>query len=288
MERRKRLKEYWSDLLQDLRYTFRTLGRDPGFTVVSVLILTLAIGANIAVFSVVNTLLLRPLPFPHPEELVRIHQWNPTAGESTMTYSTDAMEGFQEKTRFFAQVTGYFAFSGPDNVRLIGNGQPQPITGRTVAGNFFSTLGVTPVLGRNFSPEETVKNGRPVVLLSYPFWKRQFGANPDIVGRTIDLDGTQTTVVGVLPDSFDFGAIFSPGARVDVFSPAILSDMEDWGNTMDLYGRLKPGVTLGQAQAEADTIFPTLFNNNKHPDRGGEYDAGLFGLKESVSGKLRQ
>jgi predicted permease len=275
-------------LLQDLRYTLRTLSRDRGFTLVAVLILALGIGANIAVFSVVNTLLLRPLPFPHPEQLVRIHQKDPKGGESSMTYSTDAMQVFQQQTRFFDQVTGYFAFSTPDNVKLTGQGQPQPATGMLVAGNFFSTLGVTPILGRNFTAEETQKNSRPVALLTYPFWKRQYGADPAIVGQTIGLDGTQVTVVGVLPETFDFGSVFAPGARVDLFGPAILSDMEDWGNTMALVGRLKPGVTLGQAQAEADTIFPRLLFNSKHPEFGGNYDARLFGLKDYVSGKLRQ
>jgi predicted permease len=274
--------------LQDLRYTVRSLGRDPGFTVVAVLILALGIGANVAVFSVVNTLLLRPLPFPNSQQLVRIHQKDPKGGESSMTYSTDAMQAFEQKTRLFQQVTGYFAFSGPGNVQLVGNGQPQPITGLSVAGNFFSTLGVAPMLGRNFTVEETRKNSRPVTILSYPFWKRQFSGNPSIVGQTINLDGTQVTVVGVLPPSFDFGAVFSPGSRVDVFGPAVLDDMEDWGNTMALVGRLKTGITMGQAQAEADTIFPRIVFNNKHPDWGGKYDARLFGLKEYVSGKLRQ
>jgi predicted permease len=275
-------------LLQDLRYTIRTLRRDRAFTVVAVLILALGIGANIAVFSVVNTLLLRPLPFPHSEQLVRIHQKDPKGGESSMTYSTDAMLAFQQQNWSFQQVTGYFAFSTPDNVKLTGNGQPQPATGMLVAGNFFSALGVTPILGRNFTAEETLKNSRPVALLSYPFWKRQYGADPAIVGQTIGLDGTQVTVIGVLPETFDFGSVFAPGARVDLFTPAILSDMEDWGNTMALVGRLKPGVTLGQAQAEADTIFPGLLFNNKHPEWGGKYDARLFGLKDYVTGKLRQ
>jgi predicted permease len=275
-------------LHQDLRYTFRTLSRDRGFTLVAILILALGIGANIAVFSVVNTLLLRPLPFPNSQQLVRIHQKNPKGGDSSMTYSTDAMQSFQQQTQSFQQITGYFAFSGPDNVKLIGTGQPQPITGLLVAGNFFPTLGVTPILGRNFTVEETLQNSRPVALLSYPFWKRQFGANPGIVGQSINLSGTQTTIVGVLPDTFDFGSVFSPGAKVDLFGPAILSNMENWGNTMALVGRLKPGVTLGQAQAEADTIFPKLVFNNKHPDWGGKYDARLFGLSDFVSGKLRQ
>jgi predicted permease len=275
-------------LLQDLRYAIRTLSRDRGFTLVAIFILALGIGANIAVFSVVNTLLLRPLPFPQAEQLVRIHQKNPKGGESSMTYSTDAMQAFQQQTRVFQQVTGYFAFSGPDNVKLIGKGQPQPVTGLLVAGNFFSTLGVEPILGRNFTPEECLKNSRPVILLSYPFWKRQFGADSSIVGKTIDIGGAQTTVVGVLPDTLDFGSVFSPGAKVDLYGPAIFSDMEDWGNTMALVGRLKPGVTLAQAQAEADTLFPRLVSNNKHVEWGGAYTANLYGLKEYVSGKLRQ
>jgi predicted permease len=276
-------------LLQDVKYSFRTLERDRGFTFVAVLILTLGIGANIAVFSVVNTLLLRPLPFPNSQQLVRIHQKNPKGGESSMTYSSDAMQEFEQQTRAFQQVTGYFAFSGPANVKLMGKGQPQPITGLLVAGNFFPTLGVEPVLGRQFSTEECLKNSRPVTMLSYPFWKRQFGANPSIVGQTIDLDGTQYTVVGILPQTFDFGAVFSPGATVDLYVPAILSgDMEDWGNTMALVGRLKPGVTLAQAQAESDSLFPRLHFNLKHPEWGGDYTANLVGLKDYVSGKLRQ
>jgi predicted permease len=275
-------------LLQDIRYALRQLRKSPGFTLTAVTVLALGLGANIAIFSVVNTLLLRPLPFPNPQQLVRIHQKNPKAGDSTMTYSTDAMQEFQRANRSFQQVTGYFAFSGPDNAKLMGYGQPQPVTGLLVAGNFFSTLGVEPILGRNFTAEENLKNSRPVAMLSNPFWKRQYGANPAIVGQTINLDGTQTTIVGVLPDRFDFGSVFSPGAKVDLYGPAILSDMEDWGNTMALVGRLKPGATLGQAQAEADSIFPKLLFNNKHPDWGGDYDAQLFGLKDYVSGKLRQ
>jgi predicted permease len=275
-------------LIHDLKYTLRTLARDRGFTAVAVLILALGIGANIAVFSVVNTLLLRPLPFPHSEQLVRIVEKDPTGGESSMTYSTDAMQDFQAKNRSFQQVSGYFAFSGPDNVKLMGNGQPQPVTGLMVAGNFFPTLGVEPLLGRQFSAEDCLKNSRPVTMMSYAFWKRRFGANPGIVGQTIDLDGTQMTVVGVLPNTFDFGSVFSPGKKVDLYAPAILGEMEDEGNTMALVGRLKPGVTLGLAQSEADSLFPKLLFNWKHPEYGSGYTANLSGLKDYVSGKLRR
>jgi len=161
-------------LLQDLRFAFRTLRRDASFTAIAVLILALGIGANIAVFSVVHTMLLRPLPFSAPEQLVRIRQNDPKGGESSMTYSTDGMQEFQSQTRTFQAVTGYFAFSGPENVKLMGNGQPQPVTGLMVAGNFYQTLGVQPVLGRDFTEEESLKNSRPVVLLSNPFWRQHF------------------------------------------------------------------------------------------------------------------
>jgi hypothetical protein len=158
----------WLDvLLQDLRYTFRTLRRDRGFTVVAVLILGLGIGANITVFSVVNTLLLRPLPFRDPQQLVRILTTKVTGGESSMTYSTDATEELQRRNRSFQEVTGYFAFSPSDNIKLIGQGQPEPVTGLLVAGNFFHTLGVEPSLGRLFTPEECVRHSRPVALLSH-------------------------------------------------------------------------------------------------------------------------
>ena len=205
-----------------------------------------------------------------------------------MTYSTDATEEFQRRNRSFQSVSGYFAFSAPDNLKLMGNGQPTPVTGLMVAENFFQTLGVEPSLGRLFTAEECLHNSRPVVLLSHAFWKRQYSSNPGIVGQAIDLNGTPVTVIGVLPDSFDFGSIFAPGSKVDVYGPVIFADIQDDGNTMALMGRLKPGVSLAQAQAEADLIFPTLLQDLKHPNYGGDYTGRLLGLKDYVSGKLRR
>ena len=125
----------WLDvLMQDMRFTFRTLGRDRGFTVIAVIILGLGIGANIAVFSVVNTILLRPLPFQNPQQLVRILSKKAGGGESSMTYSVDATDAFQRQTRSFQSVSGYYAFSSPDNLKLMGDGQPIPVTGLLVAG----------------------------------------------------------------------------------------------------------------------------------------------------------
>lgn len=275
-------------LWQDLRYTFRTLRRDPGFTAIAILILALGIGANIAVFSVVNTILLRPLPFHDPQQLVWITGLPGRGGLSSQTYSTDAYKAFVSQQRSYQDVTGYFAFSTSDNTRLLGRGEPLLLSGVLVNGNFFQTLGVQPILGRLFRPEECQKNAPPVTLLSYPFWKRQFGADPDIVGKAVNFDGRSVTIIGVLPETFDFGSVFSPGSKVDTYGPAILDDMEDWGNTLALIGRLKPGVSLAQAQAEADLLFPRLLFSFKHPDWGGNYTGKLSILKEYVSGKLRR
>jgi predicted permease len=278
----------WLDvLLQDLRFTFRTLARDRGFTVIAVIILGLGIGANITVFSVVNTLLLRPLPLHNPQELVRILS-KTGSGESSMTYSSDATEEFQRQNRSFQSVSGYYAFSGSDNLKLMGHGQPMPVTGLMVAENFFQTLGVEPAIGRLFTAEETLPKSRPVVLLSHAFWKRQYSGDPAIVGQTIELNATPVTVIGVMPESFDFGSVFSPGYKVDMYGPVIFADIHDEGNTMALVGRLKPGVSLAEAQAEADLLFPRLQVDLKHPEYGGGYTGLLFGLKDYVSGKLRR
>ncbi len=159
----------WVDVLrQDLRFTFRMLRRDSGFTFVAVLILALGIGANIAVFSVVNTILLRPLPFRDAQQLVRIVEKDPKAGESSKTYTADATQDFQQQNRSFQSVSGYFAFTGPDNFKLIGNGQPTPATGILVAEGFFQTLGVEPTLGRLFRPEEFVQHARARSLVELP------------------------------------------------------------------------------------------------------------------------
>ena len=280
----------WLDiLLQDIRYALRTLGRDRGFTIVAVLILGLGIGANVAVFSVVNTILLRPLPFSQPQRLIRITTKNTTGGESSMTYSTDATQEFQQRNKSFQSVTGYFAFTSSDNYKLtVGQGQPVPVTGILVMGNFFQTLGVEPFLGRLFTADECLPNSRPAVLLNYAFWKRQFGGNRGIIGQAIDLNGTPVTVVGVLPDTFDFGSVFSPGAKIDIFTPFIMYNFQDDGNVLALMGLLKSGVTLVAAQAEADLLFPKLDPSLRNPNWKGDYTGRLLGMKDYVTGKLRR
>ncbi len=294
MQRAARGLPFLDILGQDLRYTVRTLARDAGFTVVAVLILGLAIGANVAVFSVVDTILLRPLPFPQSQRLVWIAPPPYKCGLSCATYSSDAYEEFVAQTKSYTGVTGYMAFSSSNNLRLTGRGEPVPATGIEVISNFFQVLGVQPLMGRLFTPQESRAGAHPVVLLEYAYWKRQFAGDPAIVGKDIDLNGSPVTVVGVLPESFDFGAIFSPGERVDLLTPLDLDRERMWGNIVTLTGRLKPGITVGQAQAEANIVVPHLCWNVKYPDSCGSYvnkhgvSMQLRTLKDYVSGRLRR
>ncbi|HXS75555.1 MAG TPA: ABC transporter permease [Terracidiphilus sp.] len=278
-------------LKQDLKYTLRTLWRDPSFTIVAALILALAIGANIAVFSVVNTLLLRPLPFPNAHELVWIAPPPAKCGLSCATYSTDAYDEFRTGSRSYQDVTGYFAFSGPDNLSLNLGGAPIPATSIDVIQNFFQLLGVHAQMGRVFRPEDARNGAAPVILLSNAWWKRQFNSDPNIVGKAFDMNGQQTTVIGVLPESFDFGAVFAPGTKVDAITPLNLyGPPRDWGNIITMIGRMKPGVTLGQAVDEAARVAPHMCWNNKQPRSCGDYKDGVVPvpLKDYISGKLRR
>ncbi len=292
-EQRRRLKDYWTDTRQDLRYTFRILRRDSGFTAISILILALAIGANVTVFSVVNSLLLRPLPFPESKQLVWIAPPPSECGLSCATYSADAYDEFRAENRTFQDVTGYFAFSNADNLRLTGHGDPVPVTGLSVIRNFFQVLGVQPAMGRLFSADEGRKGSQPVVLLSDAFWKRQFAADPAIVGKAINLSGQTSelvTVVGVLPANFDFGAVFAPGTKVDVFTAFDLDQARNWGNIVTLIGRLKPGVTIAQALDDANRIAPDIYFNLKFPETKGRYKGDFVPvpLKDHVTGALRR
>ena len=278
-------------LLQDLKYTFRTLGRDRAFTIVAVLILALGIGANIAVFSVVNNLLLRPLPFPDAHQLVWIAPPPTKCGLSCATYSTDAYDEFRMYTKSYQDVTGYFAFSSSGNLALSLGGAPIPATSIDVIANFFEVLGVQPAMGRVFRPEDGLNGAAPVVLLSDAWWRRQFNADPNIVGKAFDMNGKQTTVIGVLPRTFDFGAVFSPGAKVDAITPLDLyGPPRDEGNIITFIGRLKPGISLAQAQQDAAAAAPHMCWNNKQPQSCGNYNDAVVPvpLKEYVSGRLHR
>ena len=212
-------------------------------------------------------------------------------GLSCATYSTDAYDEFRVQSRSYQDVTGYFAFSSPGNLSLNLGGAPIPATSIDVIANFFQVLGVQPAMGRAFTTEDARNGAAPVVLLTDAWWRRQFAADPSIVGKAFDINGRQTTVVGVLPGAFDFGAVFSPGTKVDAITPLNLyGPPRDWGNIITLIGRLKPGVTLAQAREDARLAAPHMCWNNKYPQSCGDYKDAVVPvpLKDYVSGKLRR
>jgi predicted permease len=293
MERRKRFRDYLVECDRDVRYSLRNLRNNPGFAAVAILVLALGIGVNAAVFSVVNTLMLRPLPFADSQRLVWFMggkslaaKMRASAGLSGQTYTVDAYEEFKRNSQSFQAVTAYQTFYNSIQYKLTGSGEPKQLVAVEVADNFFSTLGIQPAKGRDFTREECQKGGRPAALLSYYFWKNQFEGDPGIIGKAVTVNGKPVTVVGVLPASFDFGSVFAPGMKVDMFVPAVMDFWRTWGNTLAVVGRLKPGVSVAQAQDEADRLFPHL--KVIHPDWYEDYASDLTTLKDHVSGKLRR
>ena len=274
----------FSNLVQDLRYTFRTLRRDAGFAAFAILIAGLGIGASATVFSVVNTLLLRPLPFEKPSELVWIAN-SDAAGLSGQTTQVGYMLDLRDASQTMSSIAGYFAFYGVGDNLLSGRGEPERLTGVPVSSNFFDVLGVKPLYGRTFTAEESAWNGPKAVMLGYALWERRFNSDPKIVGTALIINDAPHTVVGILPPSFDFATIFAPGSRFDLYFPFPLSpETNRWGNTMAMIGRLKPGATAAQAHAEVRTLAKHM--TRLHPERNG-FEGIVKPLSEQVSGNMR-
>ena len=271
-------------LSRDLRYTVRTLRRDAAFTIFVVLIAGLGIGASSTVFSVVHTLLLRPLPFAQPDQLVWIANGD-TSGLSGQTTQVGHMLDLRERTRSLSALAGYFAFYGVGDNLLSGRGEPERLSGVPVSDNFFEVLGIQPQLGRLFTAEEGKWNGPKAVLLSDGLWRRRFASDRAIVGTSLTLNDEPHTVVGVLPPSFDFGSVFAPGSRFDLYFPFPLSpETNRWGNTLAMIGRLNPGVTVAEAQAEIRTVAGQL--TAEHPERN-RFQGHVRALADQVSGRIR-
>jgi predicted permease len=276
----------WETLRRDVRYAVRTLLRDSGFAAFAILIVGLGVGASCTIFSVVNTLLIRPLPFHDPGKLVWMaNHKDDTNDMSGKTVQVNYLLEYREKNQSFEDLAAYFAFYGLGDAKLIGGGEPERLTSVPVTQNFFTLLGVEPQIGRQFTADECKQNGPRVALLSDGLWRRKFAADPKIVGRALPFDGGVVTVVGVLPASFDFGSIFTPGSRVDMFEPFPLSpETNREGNTISIVGRLKPGTAVGRAQAEATILGKQL--QDQHKDMN-DFDPKLSMLSEHVSGRLR-
>jgi predicted permease len=243
-------------LWQDLRFGFRTLMRKPGFTVVAIIALALGIGANTAIFSVVNSVLLRPLAYQDPAALVVINHDYPKINLKA-SVSAIGYTHYRDNAKSFESVA---AMTG-GGFNLTGGGDPEQVNGALVTHNFFSSLGARPALGRVFLPEEDQPGKNKVVALSHGFWRRRFGADPGIVNKTITINDESYTVVGVMPPSFQFGREL--GRVVDLWTPiAFTREQLDYrrltNENLTVIARLKPGVTIGQAQAELDAIAANL------------------------------
>ncbi|HEV2688021.1 MAG TPA: ABC transporter permease, partial [Bryobacteraceae bacterium] len=274
----------FESLGQDLRYTFRTLRRDAGFTTFAILIVALGVAASSTVFSVVNALLIRPLPFREPGRLVWMANHD-ISGLSGQTTQVGYLLDLRERNQSFSDLAAYFAFYGVGDNKLTGVGQPERLSGVPVSENFFQVLGVQPQLGRLFNAEECKWHGPKAVLLSHGVWERRFASDPGIVGRPLTLNDEAVTVVGVLPASFDFASVFAPGSHIDLYFPFPLSaETNRWGNTLAIIGRLKPGVTVAGAQAELRVLANQV--SHAHPERN-DFEGKLSLLGDHVSGRMR-
>jgi predicted permease len=272
---------WMSDLAQDLRHSFRGMRRDAGFTTFTILIAGLGIGASSTVFSVVNALLLRPLPFRDPGRLAWI-----TNGDKWTSTQTEHYSDLRELNRSFSDLAGWSAFYFPGDHQLTGAGEPERLTGVPVTGNFFALLGAGPAIGRSFTKEECQGkySAPPAMLLSYSFWRRRFDSDPNVVGRTLTLNNHPVTIVGVMPASFDFASVFAPGTPIDIFIPWPLNDKtKPTGNTMKIIGRLKPGANVAGAQAELTMLGKQL--ESQHPERNNITPL-LTPLAQHVSGRV--
>jgi len=266
------------DLWQDLRYGLRMLVKNPGFTIVAVLALALGIGANSAIFSVVNTVLLRPLPYQDPERLVMVWEANAKAGFPKDTPAAANYVDWRDQNQVFE---GMAAIAN-QNFNLTGTGEPERIEGRLVSANLFGLLGVEPHLGRAFLPEEDQPGRHNVVVLSYGLWQRRFGSDGKIVGQALTLNGENYTVVGIMPPHFQF-----PTREDQLWAPIAFTPQQAANrgrHYLEVVARLKPGVTLAQAQAEMSAIAVRL--QQQHAENT-DLGANVTPLHEQIVGDIK-
>ncbi|HYC51852.1 MAG TPA: ABC transporter permease, partial [Gemmatimonadaceae bacterium] len=263
--------ELFSDFLHDIRFGWRALRRAPAFTVAAVLTLALGIGANAAIFSVVDAILLRPLPFARPQELVSIGYGS--GGEYL---------ALQERLRSFSDIVAISEAAHP----IHDGDEAVRVEGAAVTPNLFATLGATPLLGRLFTADEGRFGNHNVLILSHGLWQRQFGASGDILGKQVMVEGAPFTIVGVMPPDFHF-----PDRKAEYWQPFAFNPANigyHWA-VMDkgFVGRLRPGVTLEQAQREVADVWPTLRPLNPLWDPGDEYrrDIRIAPLQTNIVGE---
>jgi putative ABC transport system permease protein len=267
--------ERWEDeVFQDLRYGMRMLGKNPGFTFVAVLTLALGIGANSAIFSVVNAVLLRSLPYRDPDQLALISYYR-TKVKRDLTFGANFLE-WRNQARSFDRITAYTF----DTAVLTGGGEPERLTAGNVSSDLFATLGVAPSLGRAFTPEEDTAGGAQVAILSDSLWRRRFDGDPQVIGRAITLDGKSRTVVGIMAPGFRFPE------ESDLWLPLGLNVAQEFSGqsrtSLSVIGRLRPGVTPEAARAD---LSVTLERQRQAfpPD----VQVRVIGLGERLVGNVR-
>ncbi len=266
-------------LLADLRYAVRLIIQSPAFTVIAALTIALGIGANTALFSVVNGVLLNPLAYPHSDRLIVIYAR--IAGLDSAPIEYPNFLDWQRDNRSFVSVAAY----RNEDYNFIGNGEGERLSGYMISASFFDTLGTAPVLGRTFRVDDDQIGAAPVVVLNGGFWKRKFGSSPDIIGKPITLNGTAYTIIGVIPDTFTFY-----GNMRDVYTP-----IGQWNDPSfrdrrisvgaRAFGRLNPGVTVAHAQAEMDEVARNLAV--AYPEADAGHSIKLISMKEDMVGNVQ-
>lgn len=269
-------------MLQDIRYGFRMLRKSPGFTVAAVLTLALGIGANTALFSVVNGVLLNPLPYPHPEQLVAMHQSKPNFSRGSIPYPN--FLDWQKENHSFSGMAAYrsLVFS------LTGSGDAEQLFGQYVTADFFKVSGTNPVLGRSFVTGEDRIGGPPLVMISADLWERKFNASAEVLSRTITLNGSAYMVVGVVPKRFTLPV--PSFQRADLYLPMGQFDKaalqhRDWGLAIHGIARLRPEVSFAQAEADMAAVSRAL--EQQYPESNKDCSARLIPLREEVVGSVR-
>lgn len=279
---------WWGELGSDLRHGLRLLRKNPGFTAVAILTLALGVGANTAMFSIVNAVLLRSLPFPDPDRLVRIYFNNPGVGLRGVRFSVPELDDLKTQTDVFEDVS--VIVLGPTN--LTGAKQPEHLEMMEVSPNYFSMLGATPELGRLFGHQDFALGFAPVVVISDALWRRSYGADPGVLGRSLRLDNDLYTIVGVLSPGFRHPGPTIPAVEVWITCGFSADPFAAPARGLRILpgaiGRLKPGLTLAQAQARLDTLTANLrreFANNYPPQ--SKWTIEIVPLQQSLVGKVR-
>jgi putative ABC transport system permease protein len=249
-------REHWQILTSDCNYAFRMMSKNPGFTVLAILTLALGIGANTAIFSVVHSVLLRPLPYTQGQQLILVRQQEEKLGINDLQFSVKEIEDYRAQNRTLAGLVEYHAMS----FTLFGHGDPERVRTGVVSANYFEMFGVQPLLGRSLLPDDDKLGAPPVLLLSYEYWKNNFGSDPEIVGKTFEMNDKVHTVVGVLPPVPQYpneNDVYMATSACPFRSSKMHLEDRDM-RMMEVFGRLKPGVTVAQASADAATIAAGL------------------------------